>query len=89
MDEVSYSSEMEFSLRIRDREARLIGKLQDALERLENGTYGFCDECGEEIPYKRLMARPVTTLCIQCKKEQEATERVRAERDRAFSYWAP
>lgn len=87
MDEASFASDMGFSLRIRDREAKLIRKIGDALERLEDGTFGFCEECGEEIPYKRLMARPITTLCIQCKKEQESAEKIRSERDRGSGYW--
>lgn len=66
------------TLRMRDREARLIGKIRDALERLENGTFGICEECGEDIPVKRLRARPVTTLCIKCKREQEDEERKKA-----------
>jgi len=77
MDQASLSSDMGFTLRIRDREAKLIRKIIDALERLEDGTFGICEECGEEIPVKRLMARPVTTLCIECKKEQEAEERAK------------
>jgi DnaK suppressor protein len=89
MDEATFATEIGFTLRIRDRETRLIGKIRDALERLEVGTFGFCEECGEEIPYKRLLARPVTTLCIQCKKEQEASERVREQPGRACGHWAP
>ena len=75
VEQSSLSSDMGFTLRIRDREAKLIGKIRDALERLEDGTFGICEECGEEIPLKRLMARPVTTLCIECKKAQEGEER--------------
>jgi len=78
VDEASHASAMGFALRIRDREAKLTRKIRDALERPEGGTFGICDECGEEIPLRRLMARPVTTLCIECKKEQEAEERTRA-----------
>jgi DnaK suppressor protein len=78
MEEASLSSDRGFALRIRDRETKLIGKIRDALERLQEGTFGICEECGEEIPLKRLMARPVTTLCIECKEEQEAEERTRA-----------
>jgi len=77
VDEASHASAMGFALRIRDREAKLIRKIIDALERLEDGTFGICEECGEEIPVKRLMARPVTALCIECKKEQEAEERAK------------
>jgi DnaK suppressor protein len=79
MEEASLSSDMGFTLRIRDREAKLIAKITEALDRLENGTFGICEECGEEIPIKRLRARPVTTLCIECKKAQEAEERIKAE----------
>jgi DnaK suppressor protein len=64
---------MEF--RIRDRERRLIVKIREALERIEKGTYGICGECGEKIPAQRLMARPVTTICIDCKTLQEEDER--------------
>jgi DnaK suppressor protein len=78
MDQASLNSGVDFALRIRDREAKLVRKIRDALERLEDGTFGICEECGEEISQKRLMARPVTTLCIACKKEQEAAEKARA-----------
>ena len=77
VEQSSLSSDMDFTLRIRDREAKLIAKIRDAIERLEDGTFGICEERGEEISLKRLMARPVTTLCIECKKEQEAEERTR------------
>jgi DnaK suppressor protein len=83
VEQSSLSSDMDFTLRIRDREAKLIAKIRDALERLEDGTFGICEECGEEIPLKRLMARPVTTLCIECKKAQEAEERTKAARFQA------
>ena len=78
MEEASLTSDMGFTLRIRDREAKLIKKVSDALERLEDETFGICGECGEEIPLKRLMARPVTRLCIDCKKAQEAEERTKS-----------
>jgi DnaK suppressor protein len=77
-DQASFASDMRSTLRIREREARPIRKIRDALEMLEDGTFGICEECGEEIPLKRLMAGPVTTLCIECKKEQEAEEKRRA-----------
>jgi DnaK suppressor protein len=83
IEEACLSSDMGFALRIRDRESKLIGKIRDALDRLEDGTFGICEECGEEIPLKRLMARPVTTLCFACKKAQEAEERPGAENFRA------
>jgi DnaK suppressor protein len=76
-DRASLESDRNFTLRIRDRERRLIAKIKNALDRLDNGTFGICDECGEDISDKRLKARPVTTLCINCKKKQENQERVK------------
>ena len=76
-DRATLESDRNFTLRIRDRERKLIGKIKDALERIENGTYGICEECGEDISEARLKARPVTTLCIDCKKRQENDERLR------------
>lgn len=76
-DRATAESERSFTLRIRDRERKLIGKIKEALERIESGTYGICEECEEEISRGRLEARPVTTLCIECKRRQEAEERVR------------
>lgn len=86
LEEASLNFDMGFALRIRDREAKLIGKIRKALERLESGTFGICEECGEEIPLKRLMARPVTTLCIECKKAQEAEERTKTENFQVLDY---
>jgi len=62
-------------LRIRDRERKLIFKIQEALQRLEDGEFGICEQCGEEIGIDRLKARPVTTLCIECKATQEVQEK--------------
>ena len=76
-DRASMESERNFELRIRDRERKLIGKIREALERLETGTFGICEECGEDISEERLKARPVTTLCIECKKRQESEERLK------------
>lgn len=76
-DRASMESDRNFELRIRDRERRLISKIENALERLGNGTFGICDACGEEISEKRLKARPVTTLCIDCKKKQENDEKLK------------
>ena len=74
-DRASLESNRNFTLRIRDRERKLIGKIKEALDRLDDGTYGNCEECGEKIGLERLKARPVTTLCIDCKSLQEAEER--------------
>lgn len=64
-----------WSLRLRDRDRKLIGKIQDALARLETGTFGLCSTCGRPIAAARLRARPVTDLCIDCKTEAERAER--------------
>jgi RNA polymerase-binding transcription factor len=74
-DRASLEASRNSVLRIRDRERKLIFKIQEALQRLENGEYGICEECGEEIGIGRLKARPVTTLCITCKSSQEIEER--------------
>ena len=64
-------------MRIREREQKLLKKIDEALDRMKLNTYGICERCEEEIPYKRLKARPVTTLCIDCKTLQEQEERGR------------
>ncbi len=76
-DRASLESDRNFTLRIRDRERKLLGKIREALDRIKNGTYGICEECGEDISAERLKARPVTTLCIDCKKRQEVEEKVK------------
>jgi DnaK suppressor protein len=73
-DRAAMESDRNFTLRIRDRERKLIAKIREALERIANGTYGVCEDCGEDISVKRLKARPVTTQCIECKTEEEARE---------------
>jgi RNA polymerase-binding transcription factor len=74
-DRASMESSRNSVLRIRDRERKLIFKIQEALTRLDDGNYGVCEQCGEEIGIERLKARPVTTLCIECKSSQEIAER--------------
>lgn len=76
-DRASLEGNRNLTLRIRDRERKLISKIDEALLRMDDGTYGICEECGEEIGVERLKARPVTTFCITCKAEQEADERRR------------
>lgn len=78
-DRATAESDRAFTLRIRDRERRLIRKIQAALQRMSDGTYGICEECGEDISIPRLKARPVTRLCINCKARQEADEHLRGE----------
>jgi DnaK suppressor protein len=74
-DRASLEADRNFMLRIRDREHKLIKKIRGALDRIENGTYGMCDSCGEDITTQRLKARPVTTQCIDCKTKEEALEK--------------
>jgi DnaK suppressor protein len=78
-DRATAESDRSFTLRIRDRERRLIRKIQAALQRIEDGSYGICEDCGEEIGVPRLNARPVTKLCINCKSKQEEDEHLRNE----------
>jgi DnaK suppressor protein len=75
IDRASLESDRNFMLRIRDREAKLIKKIKKALERIDNGSFGICETCGEEISIERLKARPVTTQCIECKTKEEALEK--------------
>ncbi len=76
-DRASLESDRNFMLRIRDRERKLIIKIREALQRIEDGSFGICEACGDDISIERLKARPVTTLCIDCKRRQEAVERAR------------
>jgi DnaK suppressor protein len=78
-DRASLESDRNFELRIRDRERKLIMKMQEAIQRMEDGVFGICDVCGGPISEKRLMARPVTTLCIDCKMKQEKIEKLKGE----------
>jgi DnaK suppressor protein len=74
-DRASLEADRNFMLRIRDRESKLIKKIKNTLERIEDGTFGTCDACGEDISIKRLKARPVTAQCIDCKTKEEALEK--------------
>lgn len=76
-DRATQESDRTFELRIRDRERRLLNKIREALEKIDNGTFGVCEMCGEEISEARLKARPVTTYCIDCKIEQEKREKLK------------
>jgi len=74
-DRATVESDRNFELRIRDRERKLMNKIEEALGRIEDGSYGICDSCGEEIAIKRLEARPVAKFCIDCKTKQEQREK--------------
>jgi DnaK suppressor protein len=78
-DRATVETDRNFQLRIRDRERKLIGKIREALDQIESGTYGICEECGDQISEQRLKARPVTTMCIDCKTSEEEEERLRGK----------
>jgi DnaK suppressor protein len=74
-DRASQESEFSLELRTRDRERKLIKKIDEALSRLDNHEYGYCESCGVEIGIRRLEARPTATLCIDCKTLDEIREK--------------
>ena len=78
-DLASQEEDFRLSLRARDRDRKLIRKIEQSLEALKTGDYGYCDDCGEEIGVKRLEARPTATKCIECKTVAEIKERQMAE----------
>ncbi|MDP3297197.1 MAG: RNA polymerase-binding protein DksA [Thermodesulfovibrionia bacterium] len=75
-DQATAETDRNFMLRLRDRERLLLKKIDEAVEKIDNGTFGICEECGNRIGIKRLEARPVTTLCIECKTRQEEEEKI-------------
>lgn len=74
-DRASQESDMALELRNRDRERKLIKKIDETIAKIDSGDYGYCDSCGIEIGLKRLEARPTATLCIDCKTLDEIRER--------------
>ena len=78
MDMALAESSLSFAGRIRERESKLLCKIDEALEQINQGDYGECTSCGDDIGVKRLLARPVASLCIACKEEQERFERQRS-----------
>jgi DnaK suppressor protein len=77
LDRACMESDADFSFRLKERESRLMKKIKAALEKLEDGDFGMCEECGKEISEERLKVRPMAVLCIKCKKKQEAAEKAR------------
>jgi DnaK suppressor protein len=75
MDAALAESSLSFTGQMRERERGLLNKIEKALEAIERGAYGECESCGEPIEAKRLLVRPVASLCIDCKDEQERFER--------------
>lgn len=76
-DQATAETDRNFMLRLRGREQRLLKKIDEAIDRIDSGSFGICDDCGNEIDIKRLEARPVTTMCIECKTLQEEEEKLR------------
>ncbi|MBI5141239.1 MAG: RNA polymerase-binding protein DksA [Nitrospirae bacterium] len=76
-DQASAESDRNFMLKLRSRESKLIKKIDETIERIDRNEYGICEDCGEEIDARRLLARPVTTYCIECKQRQEEDEKLR------------
>ena len=79
VDQASSYTEKNVEMRSINRQIKLITKIDGALKKIENGTYGFCEETGEPIGLKRLMARPVATLCIAAQEKHEKDEKVYAD----------
>ena len=91
VDQAALDIEQSMRLRLRNRQALLLKKIEQALERIADGTFGQCFECDESIEVKRLEARPTATLCVTCKEEQERRELQMAQhpeqqRGAGFSY---
>jgi DnaK suppressor protein len=80
-DRATQESEFSLELRTRDRERKLIRKIDEAIARIDDGTYGYCLETGEEIGIKRLEARPVATLSVEAQERRERREKQYGERD--------
>ena len=74
-DRATREEDLREELRLRDRERKLASKIEEALSRIDAGTFGLCEACGRRIDPARLRARPVTTFCIDCKRESEVAER--------------
>ncbi len=79
MEFASRDAEESFRYRIHDRDVKLLGKIKEALERIDEGRLGICEDCEEPIAVERLRARPITTLCVQCKGEQEIREKTQPD----------
>ena len=73
-DIASDESNRTLKLRLRDREQKLLGKIDESLAKIEKGVYGICESCGGDISIERLEARPVAMLCMDCKQDQESNE---------------
>lgn len=78
VDQASSEADQSMQLRLRDRDTVLLKKIQKTIKKIDDGEFGICEKCGDDIDLKRLEARPVTDLCIRCKEEQERHEKTYA-----------
>ena len=78
-DQATLESDIDVNMHIKERDSRLMVKINEALDKIDKGSYGICEECGEDISEKRLKARPVARMCISCKEDQEKQEKARGE----------
>ncbi len=76
-DQASVEIDRNFMLKLKERERKLLKKIEKAIDKIDNNEYGICEACGQLIDIKRLEARPVTDLCIECKTEQEEEEKLK------------
>lgn len=76
-DQASAEIDRNFMLKLKERERKLLKKIEKAIDKIDNNEYGICEACGQLIDIKRLEARPVTDLCIECKTEQEEEEKLK------------
>jgi DnaK suppressor protein len=81
LDYVSMEVERELTIHMLERDKKLLLKIREALRKIDCGTYGICEECGEDIDINRLEMRPVAELCITCKRRQEKMEKLTCEQD--------
>lgn len=75
LDQVMKERDQELSLKLKGRQSFFLKKIEHGLKKIEDGTFGICEDCGADISHQRLMARPTATLCIHCKEEQELDEK--------------
>lgn len=88
VDMTSTELETSMRMRLRNREALFLRKIEDALQRITDGTFGVCDGCENDIELRRLEARPTATLCVHCKEEQERSEQIHIDGHRSKSLGA-
>lgn len=81
VDQASTALNQNLIFRFRDRDRKLLSKIEQAMLAIDDGSYGECEECGNEISLKRLEARPVSSLCIECKEKEERSQKAFADKN--------